>query len=244
GCVGRMRYANVKATPRYCETLAGGTLPIASWEHLSERQRLAERLILGLRTADGVPAALLETRLEGDGRLRDLVDQWRDRALLADVADRVRLTEAGVLLSDALFVELLSFRHKGCATWGRARRGHPRVRRLDRAGRLAGAGPPALPAPLGGDLAQRHGRPRRDGLPRTAAHERGPRADRQGLSLLRRVLPTAAELEGRPGRGHAAAAPLGDRRLHGADLLAPVGRDEADGPPAGAPAQADHARAG
>jgi len=107
GFVGRMRYANVKATPRYCQTLAGGTLPIASWEHLSERQRLAERLILGLRTADGVPAALLETRLEGDGQLRDLVDQWRARALLADVADRVRLTEAGFLLSDALFVELL-----------------------------------------------------------------------------------------------------------------------------------------
>jgi oxygen-independent coproporphyrinogen III oxidase len=107
GFVGRMRYANVKATPRYCETLAGGALPIASWEHLSERQRLAERLILGLRTADGVPAVLLETRLEGDGRLRDLVDQWRARALLADAADRVRLTEAGFLLSDALFVELL-----------------------------------------------------------------------------------------------------------------------------------------
>ena len=107
GFVGRMRYANVKATPRYCETLAGGTLPISSWEHLSERQRLAERLILGLRTADGVPAALLETRLEGDGRLRDLVAQWRARALVADVADRVRLTESGFLLSDALFVELL-----------------------------------------------------------------------------------------------------------------------------------------
>ncbi len=107
GFVGRMRYANVKATPRYCETLTGGDLPIASWEHLSERQRLAERLILGLRTADGVPAALLETRLEGDGRLRDLCDRWRARALLADADDRVRLTEAGFLLSDALFVELL-----------------------------------------------------------------------------------------------------------------------------------------
>jgi oxygen-independent coproporphyrinogen III oxidase len=107
GFVGRMRYGNVKATPRYCETLAGGDLPIASWEHLSDRQRLAERLILGLRTADGVPAALLEARLGRDGRLRDLVDQWRARTLLADAGDRVRLTEAGFLLSDALFVELL-----------------------------------------------------------------------------------------------------------------------------------------
>jgi oxygen-independent coproporphyrinogen-3 oxidase len=107
GFVGRMRYANVKATPRYCETLAGGDLPVASFEHLSEPQRLAERLILGLRTADGVPAGLLEARLGRDSRLRGLLDEWRARTWLVDADDRVRLTEAGFLLSDALFVELL-----------------------------------------------------------------------------------------------------------------------------------------
>jgi oxygen-independent coproporphyrinogen-3 oxidase len=107
GFVGRMRYANVKSTPRYCETLAGGDLPVASFEHLTGRQRLAERLILGLRTADGIAAALLEARLEGDSRLRGLLDAWRARTLLVDMGDRVRLTEAGFLLSDALFVELL-----------------------------------------------------------------------------------------------------------------------------------------
>jgi oxygen-independent coproporphyrinogen-3 oxidase len=107
GFVGRMRYANVKATPRYCETLAGGELPVASAEHLTERQRLAERLLLGLRTADGISAALLESRLDGDARLRHVVEEWRARALLVDAGDRVRLTEAGFLLSDALFVELL-----------------------------------------------------------------------------------------------------------------------------------------
>src|SRR5262245_9856517 len=37
GFVGRMRYANVKATPRYCETLAGGDLPVTSAELLPER---------------------------------------------------------------------------------------------------------------------------------------------------------------------------------------------------------------
>ncbi|MGH7305482.1 MAG: radical SAM family heme chaperone HemW [Candidatus Rokuibacteriota bacterium] len=107
GFVGRMRYANLKATPRYCQTLAGDALPVASSEHLSERQRLAERLILGLRTADGIPAEWLEVRLDGDGRLRGLVEEWRARTWLIDAEDRVRLTEAGFLLSDALFVELL-----------------------------------------------------------------------------------------------------------------------------------------
>jgi len=107
GFVGRMRYANVKATARYCETLAAGDLPVASSEHLSERQCLGERLILGLRVSDGIPAAWLETRLQAEERLRGLVGEWRARALLVDRGDRVALSEAGFLLSDALFVELL-----------------------------------------------------------------------------------------------------------------------------------------
>jgi putative oxygen-independent coproporphyrinogen III oxidase len=107
GFVGHVRYANVKATPRYCQALEDGVLPVASAEELSPRQRLAERLLLGLRTADGVPATWLETRLDGDRGLRQRIEAWRAKALLVDVADRVRLTEAGFLLSDALFVELL-----------------------------------------------------------------------------------------------------------------------------------------
>ena len=105
--MGRVRYTNVKATPRYCQVLADGALPVASAEELSPRQRLAERLLLGLRTADGVPTTWLETRLDGDRGLRQRIEGWRAKALLVDVDDRVRLTEAGFLLSDALFVELL-----------------------------------------------------------------------------------------------------------------------------------------
>ena len=107
GFVGSARYANVRATPRYCQTLADGVLPVASAEQLSSRQRLGERLILGLRTADGVPATWLEARLDGAPDLRRRIETWRAQALLVDAGDRVRLTEAGFLLSDALFVELL-----------------------------------------------------------------------------------------------------------------------------------------
>jgi oxygen-independent coproporphyrinogen-3 oxidase len=107
GFLGRVRYANVKATPRYCEALADDALPVASAEQLSPRQRLAERLILGLRMADGVPTAWLEPRLDGERDLRRRIEMWRAQALLVDTGDRIRLTEAGFLLSDALFVELL-----------------------------------------------------------------------------------------------------------------------------------------
>src|SRR3989441_1280579 len=91
----------------YGLTLDAGSLWGASAEQLSPRQRLAERLILGLRTADGVPTVWLEARLDGERDLRRRIETWRAQALLVDTGDRVRLTEAGFLLSDALFVELL-----------------------------------------------------------------------------------------------------------------------------------------
>ena len=107
GFVGRVRYANVRATPRYAATLEEGRLPLDTFEELTPRQRLAERLILGLRTADGVPAAWLDARLLDDAPLESKIGAWRGERLLVDAGDRVRLSEAGFLLSDALFVDLL-----------------------------------------------------------------------------------------------------------------------------------------
>jgi len=107
GFVGRVRYANARATPRYCQTLEEGRLPVDTFEEITPRQRLAERLILGLRTADGVPAAWLDARLLGDTPLRRTIAAWREERLLADAGDRVRLSAAGFLVSDALFVDLL-----------------------------------------------------------------------------------------------------------------------------------------
>ena len=107
GFVGSLRYANVRGTARWCETLERGALPVDASETLTPRQRLAERLILGLRTADGVPRAWLDERLDGDARLRRHIASWRERRLLGETGDRVWLSEEGFLLSDALFVELL-----------------------------------------------------------------------------------------------------------------------------------------
>lgn len=108
GFLGRVRYGNVKPVERYCTLVEGGALPLLSHEVLTDRQALAERLILALRTSDGIPAEWLAERcaLEA-GRLPGVLDAWRERGLLAQGEGRVRLTEAGFLLSDALFTELL-----------------------------------------------------------------------------------------------------------------------------------------
>ena len=108
GFLGDIRYGNVKAAERYCAMLEAGTLPIATHETLTARQRLAERLLLGLRLSEGVPDAWLAERVALEpGRLPALLDSWRERSLLVSGGGRSHLTETGFLLSDALFVELL-----------------------------------------------------------------------------------------------------------------------------------------
>ncbi len=108
GFLGDVRYVNVKPVERYCGLVERGAVPLGTCETLTARQRVAERLILGLRTCDGIPRAWLEERLTLDRRrLPTLIEAWKDRALLVDSGDRLHLTEAGFLLSDALFVELL-----------------------------------------------------------------------------------------------------------------------------------------
>jgi oxygen-independent coproporphyrinogen-3 oxidase len=105
--VGDLRYVNVKPVARYTQVLEEGCLPVDTSERLDDRQALAETLILGLRTGDGIPTSMLSARAAGDPALARRIAAWREQGLLADEGTRTRLTESGFLLSDALFVELL-----------------------------------------------------------------------------------------------------------------------------------------
>lgn len=107
GFVGDVRYGNAKPVPRYCATLEAGALPLDTSERLTARQRRGERLVLGLRTADGVPLAWLQERQAGDRSLQRRIADWEEAGWLRRVDERVALTEAGFLRSDALFADLL-----------------------------------------------------------------------------------------------------------------------------------------
>jgi oxygen-independent coproporphyrinogen-3 oxidase len=107
GFVGDLRWSDARAFPRWRAALERRRLPVETWERLTPRQALAETLILGLRTADGVPARQLAERAADDPALARRLEIWRAQGLLVEAAGRVRLTEAGFLLSDALFVALL-----------------------------------------------------------------------------------------------------------------------------------------
>jgi oxygen-independent coproporphyrinogen-3 oxidase len=100
GFLGDVRYGNVKPVARYHAMLEAGSLPLGTHEVLTAGQRKAEKVILGLRLSDGVPLTWLEDA-------RPLVETWASLGLLEVAGDRCRLTEAGFLLSDSLFVHLL-----------------------------------------------------------------------------------------------------------------------------------------
>ena len=107
GFVGDLRYANVKPVARYAALLDEGRLPIDSAERLTAAQALAEELFLGLRTAEGVPRERLDARVAATPALRRRIDEWLARGLMEADGARVRLSERGFLMSDALFVDLI-----------------------------------------------------------------------------------------------------------------------------------------
>jgi oxygen-independent coproporphyrinogen-3 oxidase len=107
GFIGDIRFGNIKPLSRWRAAIGAGTLPVETAERLTPRQRLAERLILGLRTSDGVPAAALAERAAGDATLARRIEDWQRAGHLVLEGGCLRLTESGFLVSDALFVDLL-----------------------------------------------------------------------------------------------------------------------------------------
>ncbi len=96
GHVGGVRWWNVKHPARYAETLAAGVLPVAGVEHLTADEQYLERVMLGIRLADGLPCAFFPPG--GRKNAHSLVAD----GLLVERADRFVLTDRGRLLADAV----------------------------------------------------------------------------------------------------------------------------------------------
>lgn len=91
--IGRTRWWNVKHPLAYAGRVAAGNSPGLRGEILTEETRALERLMLGIRTSEGVPAA------EYAGRFESLLDRGLlDEAQLSD--GRLVPTLSGRLLAD------------------------------------------------------------------------------------------------------------------------------------------------
>lgn len=103
--LGATRFGNERSHLRYRAALAAGRWPITWSERLTPAQVRGERLVLGLRLAEGVPRAWLEEHLGTD--VDRVLGRYVAAGVLVERAGRVSLTPRGVLVSDSLFAELV-----------------------------------------------------------------------------------------------------------------------------------------
>lgn len=97
------RFFNVKHPAKYAKLLQGGRLPIQEREQLNQEQRHEERVMLGLRIAEGLP---LEVFSDAE---REVLGRYREMGLV-DVEKQVRISESGRLLADGIIADILAAR--------------------------------------------------------------------------------------------------------------------------------------
>ncbi len=99
---GESRRWNARAYSEWVDRLAARADPIEEREHLSEENRLAERVYLGLRTIDGLVLSTSEF---------ERVERWIEAGWAAlDASNRLTVTPLGWLRLDALAADLTHVR--------------------------------------------------------------------------------------------------------------------------------------
>jgi len=109
GCFRGQRTENPRSTERWAEALRRGGFPHDRVLPVSERERTENRIIFGLRLAEGIEEALLTSFLEDQGRgagsvMEPLIAHGYARRI---DGERVRLTRQGFLVSNEVLTYLL-----------------------------------------------------------------------------------------------------------------------------------------
>jgi oxygen-independent coproporphyrinogen III oxidase len=106
---GRVRITNHRSTTTWMRRVLAGEDVTGDRETMTPLEAAQERVVLGLRRRDGLSRAAF---LTASGFDLDLVAggpirHWTDRGLATADGDRVQLTREGLLVSDALWAEVL-----------------------------------------------------------------------------------------------------------------------------------------
>ncbi|MDR1238065.1 MAG: radical SAM family heme chaperone HemW [Propionibacteriaceae bacterium] len=99
--VGGTRWWNVRHPRDYTSLVFAGKSPAQAREVLDDKQRRVERVMLGLRLAEG----LQSSGLTADEQRR--IGEYERRGLVSRLDERLSLTPAGRLLADAIIREVL-----------------------------------------------------------------------------------------------------------------------------------------
>jgi oxygen-independent coproporphyrinogen-3 oxidase len=103
------REINHRSTWTYVRRVLAGQSPVAEAEQLDPENRARERLVFALRRIEGIDLARFqqETGFAATQLLGESLDRYRQFGLLDYGANHLRLTRAGLLVSDSLWPEVL-----------------------------------------------------------------------------------------------------------------------------------------
>ncbi len=104
------RETNHRSTTTYLNRVLADQSPVADAETLSGEDSARERLVFGLRRLEGVDreSFAAATGFEIDRLVGRPLTKFVGAHLLADTGSRIRLTRAGLLVSDSMWPEFLS----------------------------------------------------------------------------------------------------------------------------------------
>jgi oxygen-independent coproporphyrinogen-3 oxidase len=103
------REMNHRSTTTWLKRVLAGQSPVAECETLAPADRAREMLVFGLRRLAGVERADFATRsgFEIDALVGEPLARFVEQGLLSDDGRRVRLTHAGLFVSDAIWPHFL-----------------------------------------------------------------------------------------------------------------------------------------
>ncbi len=99
--IGDHRFYNVKHPARYSAQIATGELPIRETETLTAEDHHTERVMLGLRLKQGLPADIFSATAHA------VIDRHVEGGLLHRAGTNIAVTEKGRLLADGIITDIL-----------------------------------------------------------------------------------------------------------------------------------------
>lgn len=107
--VGGVRETNHRSTTTYLNRMLSGRSPVAEREELSSEQRARERLVFGLRRLEGINRDQFQksTGYDLDELAAGPLSKFVAERMLVDDGASLRLSREGLMVSDALWPELL-----------------------------------------------------------------------------------------------------------------------------------------
>jgi len=102
------RWWGLRAPGAYMEAVEAGQLPEGGGEEITYQQAMDEELMLSLRTSEGLQRRRFLQRFGFDAvdALSEPLEPFRDEGLVEVTADALRITEAGVIITDHLIERL------------------------------------------------------------------------------------------------------------------------------------------